>query len=253
MTWPLMSRPPRRNPFDEVAGLTTSQRHPSGSPAHLGQTSELNPLYPIQPGLMSPSSEHVGISVTQEQNIIPEAGAEGTRTTGSSRSSPSFPQSSPHSPTRGSYNFMRRVSSASQPSASTRGRETEQTLIARAGKHPKTSPSSSTNPDVKAKAAHSVVERRYRDKLNDKMLQLHRTLMTSGLAPSLFGESTMFDDPMASSVSKVGKAEIMTNAINYVTQAELQMRHMTGEIEQLRNRVLHLEFLLSTHGHPMTM
>jgi len=112
---------------------------------------------------------------------------------------------------------------------------------------PTSSRRSSSKVNPKTKAAHSVVERRYRDKLNDKMMQLHLTLASSKLMAPTLGELTVPGD-LSDIVGKIGKAGIMTNAINYVNQAELQLRHMSNEIEELRSRVLHLETLLSHDG-----
>lgn len=86
--------------------------------------------------------------------------------------------------------------------------------------------------------AHSVVERRYRDKLNDKMMQLHQTLTAS--ERSTRGTEGWISPSIASS-DKFSKAEVMAKAIDYVNQTEVQMRHMTHEIEQLQSRLQHLE------------
>lgn len=94
---------------------------------------------------------------------------------------------------------------------------------------------------LRAKQAHSVVERRYRGNLNDKMMKLHRTLNAT--------EST-WRVPIYGSASspqrcdKVKKADIMTNAINYVHQSEVEMRHMTDEIQNLEDRIQYLQKLV---------
>ena len=75
------------------------------------------------------------------------------------------------------------------------------------------------------------------------MMQLHRVLVASEFTTAASGESTGLGDP-SESACKVGKAGIMINAINYVEQAELQMRHMAREIERLRGHVLQLESLI---------
>jgi len=103
---------------------------------------------------------------------------------------------------------------------------------------------------LNAKAAHSVVERRYRGKLNDKIMQLHRVLLTSQFTTSppraIVGETTPGRGDCAESASayKAGKAEIMTMAIEYVCQAEVQLRHVTDELDLLRRRVVNLESLV---------
>ncbi|ETI27065.1 hypothetical protein G647_09747 [Cladophialophora carrionii CBS 160.54] len=75
------------------------------------------------------------------------------------------------------------------------------------------------------------------------MTQLQRTLVASELATCVFGQSWALCK-LSESLTKVGKAEIMTSAIDYVNQAELQIRWITHEIETLQNRVLHLQTLL---------
>ena len=118
-------------------------------------------------------------------------------------------------------------------------------------KRPPTSPRrNSSEVDFKAKAAHSVVERRYRDKLNDKMMLLHRTLFSSELMARTRPTATEAFD-LSLPACKMGKAEIMTNAIDYVNQAELQFRHMTHEIEQLQSRVLQLETVVGSGGRSL--
>jgi len=96
----------------------------------------------------------------------------------------------------------------------------------------------------KAKAAHIAVERRYRDKLNDNMMQLHRTLIASEFTARVLGEPAEPSDLFSESSDKVRKAQIMTNAINYVYQSDVEIRHMSNEIEQLQNRLRHLEKLV---------
>jgi len=106
----------------------------------------------------------------------------------------------------------------------------------------------STDKDLRAKAAHSVVERRYRGKLNDKMMQLHQALLASELIATActtvgppVSESGDGAELSESTASKVGKAEIMGMAIDYVNQAEVQLRHARTELRRLRQRVAHLE------------
>lgn len=114
---------------------------------------------------------------------------------------------------------------------------------------PKLSRRNSSEVDVKAKAAHSAVERRYRDKLNDKIMLLHRTLCSSELMAHLLPGSLEPDD-LSQLAGKLGKAEIMTNAINYVNRAELQFQLMSDEIVRLRNGSLQLETLVGRESQP---
>lgn len=43
---------------------------------------------------------------------------------------------------------------------------------------------------------------------------------------------------------KVRKSDVMTDAMNYVHQSEVEMRHMTDEITRLSERVMALEKLV---------
>ncbi|ETI26293.1 hypothetical protein G647_03070 [Cladophialophora carrionii CBS 160.54] len=110
---------------------------------------------------------------------------------------------------------------------------------------------------ARAKQAHSIVERRYRDNLNGKIMQLHRTL--SSIAASggnqnrtagdyyLDGDETATQKPQdqrTGAGTRVRKSDVMTDAVNYVHQSEVQMRHMENEISRLTDRVRTLEKLV---------
>ncbi|OAP60682.1 hypothetical protein AYL99_05684 [Fonsecaea erecta] len=90
---------------------------------------------------------------------------------------------------------------------------------------------------LKAKFAHSVIERRYRDNLNGKMMQLHRVLLAAETnqtsSASLFNTS-----PTGPALSgRVRKSDIMARAINYIHQSEVEMRHLDDEIKRLQDQV----------------
>ncbi|EXJ74079.1 uncharacterized protein A1O5_02373 [Cladophialophora psammophila CBS 110553] len=97
---------------------------------------------------------------------------------------------------------------------------------------------------ARAKQAHSIVERRYRDNLNGKIMQLHRTLSSIGSPTRMAGLST--DEPPSAhdQRTRVRKSDVMTDAVNYVHQSEVSMRHMTDEIKRLADRVRTLEKLV---------
>ncbi|KIW95331.1 uncharacterized protein Z519_03915 [Cladophialophora bantiana CBS 173.52] len=106
---------------------------------------------------------------------------------------------------------------------------------------PKESPSDPKADILKAKATHSEIERRYRDNLKDKILQLHRTLLAIGANPRTFHHQGPSSSSTSTQAGKIHKAEIFTNAINYIHQSELEIRYMTNEIEQLRSQLYQLE------------
>ncbi|KAJ9615454.1 bHLH/Zip transcription factor [Cladophialophora chaetospira] len=104
------------------------------------------------------------------------------------------------------------------------------------------------NPDdegaqARAKQAHSVVERRYRDNLNGKIMQLHRTL-SSISANSKKLDALSMSEGQEQRGSRVRKSDVMTDAVNYVHQSEVEMRHMSAEIDRLTERVRTLEKLV---------
>ncbi|OQU93536.1 Helix-loop-helix DNA-binding domain-containing protein isoform 1 [Cladophialophora immunda] len=108
----------------------------------------------------------------------------------------------------------------------------------------KSSSSDEEAAQARAKQAHSIVERRYRDNLNGKIMQLHRTLSAIGSPARIAGLST--DEPPSANDqrTRVRKSDVMTDAVNYVHQSEVSMRHMTDEIKRLSDRVRTLEKLV---------
>ncbi|KIX02218.1 uncharacterized protein Z518_08157 [Rhinocladiella mackenziei CBS 650.93] len=97
---------------------------------------------------------------------------------------------------------------------------------------------------LRAKHNHSVVERRYRDNLNGKITQLHRTLLATEANPHLANYKSQILAPFQDGASRVRKYDIMTKAINYVHQSEVEIRHMTDEIRHLQERIYGLEKLV---------
>ncbi|KIX91926.1 uncharacterized protein Z520_12362 [Fonsecaea multimorphosa CBS 102226] len=90
---------------------------------------------------------------------------------------------------------------------------------------------------LKAKFAHSVIERRYRDNLNGKMMQLHRVLLATETSQtsSTSHFTTSSTGPTLS--GRVRKSDIMSRAINYIHQSEVEMRHLDDEIKRLQDQV----------------
>lgn len=95
----------------------------------------------------------------------------------------------------------------------------------------------------RAKQAHSLVERKYRENLNAKIAQLHNTLQSSHYGPKT-GEEGDSDIAEAPGAPKVRKSDVLTEAMNYVNQTEVEMRHMENEIQRLGERVRVLEKLV---------
>ncbi|KIX95346.1 uncharacterized protein Z520_08863 [Fonsecaea multimorphosa CBS 102226] len=100
----------------------------------------------------------------------------------------------------------------------------------------------------RAKQAHSLVERKYRENLNAKISQLHNTLQASHYGPKV-GEDGEIEAAANNSASglpppKVRKSDVLTEAMNYVNQTEVEMRHMENEIHRLTERVRVLEKLV---------
>ena len=82
------------------------------------------------------------------------------------------------------------------------------------------------------KQAHSLVEKRYRENLNAKITELHNVLAT---AP---------DGTPSPDSNQTRKSEVLQTAIDYVNQSQLEMRHMTNDINRLNARVKMLERLV---------
>jgi hypothetical protein len=107
-----------------------------------------------------------------------------------------------------------------------------------------------TNPneaDTKSysKKAHSLVERRYRENLNNNIAELHLALLETKRL-GRFAPQSQADDPeeRRQALSKVRKGDVLLDAVNYVHQTEVELRHMADEISLLSNRVRQLEKLV---------
>lgn len=96
-----------------------------------------------------------------------------------------------------------------------------------------------------SKKAHSLVERRYRENLNGNIARLHLTLMKTKRVGSHMPQDQHEDsEEQQPDISKMCKSDIMLEAVAYVHQTEVELRHMADEIELLNMRVRHFEKLV---------
>jgi hypothetical protein len=90
---------------------------------------------------------------------------------------------------------------------------------------------------IQAKKAHSAVERRYRENLNSKIMDLHRTLLATEFSSRFSDiEDVKLLDLKKEDWSKIRKSDVLVNAMTYVHQSEIEMRHMSEEIRRLRGQ-----------------
>lgn len=91
-----------------------------------------------------------------------------------------------------------------------------------------------------AKQAHSLVEKRYRENLNSKISELNSVL------------SSTPDAMPAAESCQARKSEVLQTAIDYVNQSQLEMRHMTNDINRLNARVQALEKMVNYEGRNLS-
>ena len=162
----------------------------------------------------------------------------------------------PPSSGTGSRSAMRHESRS--PSVKPRGWRRRQTRL-----NSKESRSSSSDDDsdtVRAKHAHSIIERRYRDNLKNKMMQLQ--LILDATERTTGHPRSPFQTLVPHQSGKVRKAAIITKAITYIQQSEVNIRSMSDKIQYLQSRIHLLEGLVKcgdcpllenavrTHSHP---
>jgi len=94
---------------------------------------------------------------------------------------------------------------------------------------------------LKRKQAHSPNERRYRDKLNNNMKELYHTLLESKQASRLSRLQFCGNRISKGLPSDIKKADIISDAIQYIHQAQVDNRHMAAEISELKARIQTLE------------
>ncbi|OQV01634.1 Helix-loop-helix DNA-binding domain-containing protein [Cladophialophora immunda] len=159
-------------------------------------------------------------------------------------------------PSRGRPRGTKRKSAAQNVEPVDGGATTAKPGGAKRGRKPRASrqPIGKAAPDEddkaalkEAKAAHSVVERRYRDNLNGKMSQLYYVLrevnspgphsrLLSSTNPNAATTTTTPAIPAFQPPSRVRKSEILNSAIDYIHQSEVEMRHMADEIKHLQDK-----------------
>jgi hypothetical protein len=90
---------------------------------------------------------------------------------------------------------------------------------------------------MRAKKAHSAVERRYRENLNGKITELHCTLLATEFSSWLSDDegAKLLNRPKEE-LSKIRKSDVLVNAMIYIHQSEIEMRHMSEEIRRLRGQ-----------------
>lgn len=127
----------------------------------------------------------------------------------------------------------------------------------------KKSPSASTSRAMskvdankrRTKQAHSLVEKKYRENLNAKIGQLHDTLKTVRYGPKKQQQQQHREhqnqdddsDEFTTSINpcngggKFRKGDVLDDALDYINQTEVEMRHMKNEIHGLMDMVGMLE------------
>lgn len=99
------------------------------------------------------------------------------------------------------------------------------------------------------KSPHSVVERRYRENLNSRMTQLD--LMLTAIHDRSRKAGDLDVGPRHTEIpGKTRKADVLSDAIRYVKQADLEGTTKSKEIEFLRLRVAALEKLVHSVTAP---
>ncbi|KAF3901468.1 hypothetical protein ABW21_db0208024 [Orbilia brochopaga] len=97
------------------------------------------------------------------------------------------------------------------------------------------------------KAAHSTVEKRYRANLNTKITHLHEELVKASEEDSVSLASEMRGTKSKSpSVGppKTRKADVLTDALNFVNRSQKEKKMMKEEIDFLKMRIMTLEKLV---------
>jgi Helix-loop-helix DNA-binding domain len=108
--------------------------------------------------------------------------------------------------------------------------------------YPQRTNSHDASVNAHSRKAHSLVERRYRENLNGSIAKLQQTLLST----KRFGRTVAEDgedgsDEQQQSLSKLRKSDVMLQAVDYVHQTEVELRHMADEIELLTMRIGQVE------------
>ncbi|EWC43926.1 hypothetical protein DRE_01278 [Drechslerella stenobrocha 248] len=97
------------------------------------------------------------------------------------------------------------------------------------------------------KAAHSTVEKRYRANLNTKITHLHEELVKASEEDSISLASDMRGSKTKGVVvgpPKTRKADVLTDALNFVNRSQKEKKMMKDEIDFLKMRIMTLEKLV---------
>jgi len=105
---------------------------------------------------------------------------------------------------------------------------------------------------IRAKLAHSVVERRYRDNLNGKITELHRTLVATGDMSRLTGSPTPAFPASREQQVQTSKSDVMTYAMNYIHRSEVRFQQMADKIDNLNSQTRALEQIVRLQVAAMT-
>lgn len=98
-------------------------------------------------------------------------------------------------------------------------------------------PSPDTSPLQRPKTwstrPHSIIEKKYRENLNNKITELHETLVATKRNPALNSSEV--------ASGRLSKSEIISNAVRHINETEVNVRRMEEQIARLMNRVEVLE------------
>ena len=100
------------------------------------------------------------------------------------------------------------------------------------------SPNSKAKPKASTRTSHSIIERKYRESLNSRIMLLDQTL-ASTQEPKIDDEAGETTAP-----GKSRKADILHKAVCFVNRAKLEREAQIKEIDFLRLRVAALEKLV---------
>ena len=96
-----------------------------------------------------------------------------------------------------------------------------------------------------SKISHSITERRYRENLNSKIVQLDQTLSSTRSLKGKAQNPEAEDEHYLESPVKARKADVLSEAMRYIKQAEHDSEARDKEIDFLRLRLAALEKLVN--------
>ena len=218
---------------------TEDQTDQSGQPSQLGKVCPLlaGQTFECSPQLCGPNAACLDFSAMPEIEDC--------------ASMPFVAQSSSNSP-EVTQNFQASPVSTSDKTSS-RASTSQSKESTRNSQH-RLNRTNADDPDAKShsKKAHSLVERRYRENLNGNIAQLHLALLKTKRVCDGTPEDQDDDwEEPRQALSKVRKSDVMLEAVDYVHQTEVELRHMANEIEVLTARVRQLEKLVKCEECPL--